>query len=88
MIWEKPIATGNQPSPRAYHTTVNFGSKILAFGGMDGLKCFNETYILDTQNMKWNVTNFYGRPPLPRHKHTASVFGSQVWQVKDNNLQL
>lgn len=79
MTWERPQIGGNMPSSRAYHSTITLGSKMIVFGGMDGLRCFNETFVFDTSSLKWSQCNFYGRAPPPRHKHTASNFGSQMW---------
>jgi Kelch motif len=37
-------------TPRAYHKSVTFGSKIIIFGGIDDMTYFNDYYTFNTIN--------------------------------------
>ncbi len=59
MSWNKTIATGKPPSPRAGHTSIAFGSNLIVFGGGDGGRYLNDIHVLDTgKNINRNKTKY------------------------------
>jgi len=47
MVWEKPLLTGEEPSPRAYHTMTPHDCRVFIIGGFDGATAFNDVHILE-----------------------------------------
>eukprot|EP01113_Clastostelium_recurvatum_P027081 TRINITY_DN3261_c0_g1_i1.p1 TRINITY_DN3261_c0_g1~~TRINITY_DN3261_c0_g1_i1.p1 ORF type:complete len:845 (-),score=249.62 TRINITY_DN3261_c0_g1_i1:56-2590(-) len=82
MIWTKGITTGPAPPELAYHTAVALDSRMYIFGGMDGQRCYSQMYVLHTESMNWvkHKDPGPGHPvPAPRHKHTVSIIGTQMF---------
>ncbi|PRP74847.1 hypothetical protein PROFUN_09547 [Planoprotostelium fungivorum] len=94
LIWEKCVCTGSPsaPSPRAYHVACIVGKNIVIFGGMDGTRSFNDTWVLDTGEsfirssgsenvpdiLRWSKLAPSGSQPQPRHKHAAATINHSV----------
>jgi hypothetical protein len=47
MSWEMKTVYGQAPTPRGYHTTVLYDSRIFLFGGYNGTSFSNDVFILD-----------------------------------------
>lgn len=47
MSWEKRSVYGQAPTPRGYHTSVLYDSRIILFGGFNGTNFSNDVLILD-----------------------------------------
>jgi len=93
MTWTQPSllepketsSTGNNqldnslaPSARAGHTSTLVGSKLLLFGGGDGAKILNDTWLLDPVNFTWTRPMISGTPPSGRCAHTATLLGGKL----------
>ncbi|KAH3742530.1 galactose oxidase [Pelomyxa schiedti] len=66
----------NQPTPRAGHTmTVVGGTRAFVFGGSDGTKYMNDSYLLNAYGGKytWSRPLIPGTPPPGRCFHTATL---------------
>jgi len=76
--YAKITLSGNGPSPRYSHTATpfSFGKKLVVFGGTDGVRRFNDVYILDTSNWSWSNINCSGELPAPRFSHSATIVRS------------
>jgi hypothetical protein len=48
LMWKKITCGGEVFSPRRAHTAVVYKDMIYCFGGGDGAKALNETFVLDT----------------------------------------
>eukprot|EP01112_Ceratiomyxa_fruticulosa_P007534 TRINITY_DN195_c1_g1_i1.p1 TRINITY_DN195_c1_g1~~TRINITY_DN195_c1_g1_i1.p1 ORF type:complete len:897 (+),score=204.07 TRINITY_DN195_c1_g1_i1:314-3004(+) len=85
MIWTKGITTGPVPGELAYHASVAMESRLYIFGGMDGLRCYSHLWVLHTESMNWVQHKFENSGPnsvvcpSPRHKHTMSIHGCQIF---------
>lgn len=82
LTWSQPtIPTKNSdnslaliPSARAGHTTTLVGgNKLLVFGGGDGTKILNDTWIMDLPTLLWTKPSISGNPPSARCAHTLNV---------------
>ncbi|XP_039282665.1 host cell factor 1-like [Nilaparvata lugens] len=81
--WELPQTYGTSPSPRESHTACAYTdskgvSKLVIFGGMSGCR-LGDLWILDIETMAWNRPTVFGKTPLPRSLHTATVIGSKMY---------
>eukprot|EP01119_Soliformovum_irregulare_P010138 TRINITY_DN2472_c0_g3_i1.p1 TRINITY_DN2472_c0_g3~~TRINITY_DN2472_c0_g3_i1.p1 ORF type:complete len:672 (-),score=204.25 TRINITY_DN2472_c0_g3_i1:24-2039(-) len=79
--WKKMNGQGDVPSPRAYHSLVPIGnphslkresSRLILFGGMDGVRSYNETYVLDVDEISWKLLPATSLHPSNRHKQIGS----------------
>mmetsp|Transcript_146756 Transcript_146756/g.471049 ORF Transcript_146756/g.471049 Transcript_146756/m.471049 type:complete len:4209 (+) Transcript_146756:103-12729(+) len=63
------------PSPRANHTTCFCESTIVLFGGHGGTgyqrRAWNDTWVLNLDNARWQELTCQGNPPAPRAGHAA-----------------
>jgi len=76
LNWSKPESHGSHPGPRRAHSSVLVGkNKIFVFGGGDGNKALNDTYVLDTDKMTWELLRTSGTLPTARGYHSATLFG-------------
>eukprot|EP00455_Lapot_gusevi_P015971 TRINITY_DN1814_c0_g1_i6.p1 TRINITY_DN1814_c0_g1~~TRINITY_DN1814_c0_g1_i6.p1 ORF type:complete len:429 (+),score=44.51 TRINITY_DN1814_c0_g1_i6:82-1368(+) len=78
--WQRCVCTGDAPDPRYGHSATYVGHKqILVFGGAsesgDYAIRYNDLYLLDTANMRWNRLRVGGTPPIARALHTAAGMG-------------
>jgi hypothetical protein len=68
------------PSPRDRHVAVAFGNSIYIHGGFDGVSRVSDFWGFDFSTMAWReVHATQGRPPSPRHSHSAVVYGSSLY---------
>jgi hypothetical protein len=60
MSWETRKVYGQAPTPRGYHTTVLYDSRLFLFGGYNGQTFSNEVYILDLSSYAYlpQIMNF------------------------------
>jgi len=80
MHWTKPDIKGKCPGPRRAHTAVLFGpKKLFVFGGGDGNKALNETFILDTEKLTWEPLKVTGELPSPRGYHASMLVGDKMY---------
>lgn len=71
------------PSPRAGHAScfISIGKekKMLVFGGGDGEKVFNDTYLYDIVTNTWNRLNIKGPLPAARCAHTCNHYNGRIY---------
>ena len=83
--FNKPIIlTGKIPSGRGGNTIVFADNKLVCFGGswLDGEDLFaysDETWLLDTEKLKWHKMVCSGQIPGPRYGHSAHILGSRMF---------
>jgi len=86
MNWTVPtIAIKNadgspalNPSARAGHTATIVAKKLLVFGGGDGSKILNDTWVLDLAIFNWSRPTVSGTAPAGRCAHTATLLDSAL----------
>ena len=67
MTWYQGPEGSGSPSARYAHTaSLISGTKILIFGGWNGIDFFNDVYILELEVMAWTKPNCTGPAPSPR----------------------
>lgn len=55
VSWTPVTCTGaNQPGRISHHKPVVFGSSVVIFGGLSGMKEINEAYEFDSIKSSWN----------------------------------
>jgi len=92
-----PTSDVNMPAPRSNHTTCLHENAIVLFGGHGGLgyqrKAFNDAWLLNLDNGRWNELMCQGTPPPPRSGHTAFckdgcvfIFGGWNHESQFNDL--
>ncbi|KAI9836261.1 MAG: hypothetical protein M1819_001598 [Sarea resinae] len=69
-----------RPTARGYHTANMVGSKLIIFGGSDGVECFRDVWIFDVEANVWKTVDIGGLS-FPRLSHTATVVGSYLFVI-------
>lgn len=78
------ITNGKCPAPRMGHTMCAIDDNhILIFGGMGETQKFNDMWLCDLQNLKWDPVYYTGTPPTPRCEHSMCVY-----KEADDSLKL
>ncbi len=72
-----PLTTAGAPAPRAHHSAVWTGSKMIVWGGVDGLTEFDTGGMYDPTNGTWSETDT-NDAPLPRDSHRAVWTGTEM----------
>jgi len=68
------------PTARAEHTAVIFRNQMIVFGGYDGKKKLNDTYVFDLKTRKWSrPPEAETNAPSRRCKHAAVMFGKKMY---------
>ncbi|KAJ3750623.1 hypothetical protein DFH05DRAFT_1518765 [Lentinula detonsa] len=91
--WELIEPTSpERPAQRTGHVCLNYGDRILIFGGTDGQYHYNDTWSFDLNTRKWSELTCIGFIPAPREGHAAAlvddviyVFGGRGVDGKDLN---
>jgi N-acetylneuraminic acid mutarotase len=80
MSWKlisKPSKSG--PTSRGYHTANMVGSKLIIFGGSDGVECFRDVWVFDVETCIWKNVDI--KTSYPRLSHTATIVGSYMFVI-------
>jgi N-acetylneuraminic acid mutarotase len=78
--WSRVDPGGLVPAPREGHAAVEVGNKIFFFGGcVQGIRCFSDVHIFDTDSLSWSQEPFTGDAPEPRGGHSATLVGTDVF---------
>ncbi|KAG7366449.1 Kelch motif-containing protein [Nitzschia inconspicua] len=76
--WSPVLPSTNNPgppSPRDRHVAFAFGNSVYIHGGFDGTSRVADFWGFDLSSMTWReVSVLGGRPPSPRHSHSAIVW--------------
>ena len=84
LLWSIPDTKGEGPTKRSGHTMSMIGSNLFIFGGLNAENKkpgpTDELFCLKTQGdaFEWSLVEGVGDVPLPRWKHTATVWGNQL----------
>ncbi|KAI9774958.1 MAG: hypothetical protein M1840_000174 [Geoglossum simile] len=68
-----------RPTARGYHTANMVGSKLIIFGGSDGVECFRDVWVFDVDTLIWKSVDI--KVSYPRLSHTATVVGSYLFVI-------
>lgn len=82
MAWKlisAPSKSAGRPTARGYHTANMVGSKLIIFGGSDGLECFRDVWVFDADTQIWRAVEI--KVSFPRLSHTATVIGSYLFVI-------
>ncbi|KAI9834447.1 MAG: hypothetical protein M1826_002601 [Phylliscum demangeonii] len=71
--------SSGRPTARGYHTANMVGSKLIIFGGSDGLECFRDVWVFDVETQIWRAVEI--KLSFPRLSHTATVIGSYLFVI-------
>ncbi|KAI9803989.1 MAG: hypothetical protein M1833_000270 [Piccolia ochrophora] len=74
-----PSKSAARPTARGYHTANMVGSKLIIFGGSDGLECFRDVWVFDVETLVWRVVDI--KVAYPRLSHSSTVVGSYLFVV-------
>ncbi|KAL3677629.1 hypothetical protein R1sor_027577 [Riccia sorocarpa] len=75
MIWSSPEFFGTPPSRRRGHGAAIIGSKMLVFGGFNGVDNLLDLHALDLESMTWELIETQGEVPSPRRQFSVAVVG-------------
>jgi serine/threonine protein kinase/N-acetylneuraminic acid mutarotase len=81
MKWEKEVALGEPPLPRAYHTVALIDGVIYMFGGENSRECYDDFYMFNASTLTWTHLkreNMSGIAPTARSHMTATVLGASI----------
>ncbi|CAJ0758109.1 13112_t:CDS:10 [Entrophospora sp. SA101] len=88
--WEFINFSNQPPSGRTGHISCSYNNKIYIFGGMDGSKCYNDTWCFDLQTNQWAELAYNGYVPYPRHgcgstiiEDTIYLFGGKTFENQE-----
>jgi len=82
MEWVKPNIEGEAPPKRSAHTADFIKEKMYVFGGISYQKNLNDIWVLktsQTSQFQWKQIIPKGVPPEPRHGHTSTVVGTNIF---------
>eukprot|EP01112_Ceratiomyxa_fruticulosa_P000175 TRINITY_DN1018_c0_g2_i5.p1 TRINITY_DN1018_c0_g2~~TRINITY_DN1018_c0_g2_i5.p1 ORF type:complete len:592 (+),score=135.87 TRINITY_DN1018_c0_g2_i5:256-2031(+) len=70
--WIAAYACGNCPSGRSKHTATRVGNFLFIIGGGDGVRLYDDVFVLDLESMTWSSPPLKGVPPSPRWGHSTA----------------
>ena len=79
MSWGHIDVSGVEPIGREGHSAVQYGSRIIYFGGYTEKGFTNELLILDTTTNAWQIPAVSGVKPAGREGHTALVYNNRMY---------
>ncbi|KAI9759110.1 MAG: hypothetical protein M4579_002557 [Chaenotheca gracillima] len=71
--------SGARPTARGYHTANMVGSKLIVYGGSDGVECFNDVWIFDVDTLLWKQVDI--KHSFRRLSHSATIVGSYLFVI-------
>lgn len=81
-VYDPANRTNTIPVARAEHTAVTYRNHMIVFGGYDGRKKLNDTFVFDFVSKTWS------RPPTAEHnspsrrcKHSAVIYKKKMYIV-------
>lgn len=84
--WEDPSSASADvvmPAPRSNHTTCFYENSVVLFGGHGGLgyqrKAFQDCWILNLDNARWQELTCAGNPPAARSGHQAFIKDGSIY---------
>lgn len=83
-VWSKVkyrVSHNNDPpTGRAEHTAIVYLNRMFIFGGYDGKRKLNETFIFDFATKTWSFPNLATHnAPSRRCKHTSVLYGKSMY---------
>jgi hypothetical protein len=78
MTWSQGALKGVVPSPRAGQTANVVSDKLIVFGGGDGIRMFNDLYVLDPTTFGFTRPMIVGVAPTGRCAHTATLWEGKL----------
>eukprot|EP00177_Eucheuma_denticulatum_P000156 GFKZ01000279.1.p1 GENE.GFKZ01000279.1~~GFKZ01000279.1.p1 ORF type:complete len:647 (+),score=56.75 GFKZ01000279.1:235-2175(+) len=85
------VRRNNIPVARAEHTAITYGNRMIIFGGYDGKKKLNDTYVYDFETKQWSKPGAADHnSPSRRCKHSAVLYKKKMYitggfQYKDGD---
>ncbi|XP_063972153.1 F-box only protein 42 [Diachasmimorpha longicaudata] len=82
--WDRPLAKGNYPSPKACASMVYYNDSFILFGGWSHpsgyppyqrRRLFDELHVYCLKTNRWSVIDTFDGPP-PTAAHSASIHGN------------
>lgn len=77
--WTAVQALGRRPRARYRATTVVHKDTMILFGGHDGTRHLNDTYLFDLHTKTWSALQCDGLVPTPRDSHVAVMHGNSMY---------
>jgi hypothetical protein len=83
--WLGTISQVNAPTPRSLHTAVWTGSRMIVWGGFDGIARTNTGGLYDPATDTWTGSTSTINAPVPRLHHVAVWTGTEmiIWGGQD-----
>jgi N-acetylneuraminic acid mutarotase len=79
MAWGHIDVSGEQPAGREGHSAVQYGNRIIYFGGYTEKGFSNEVLVLDTALNSWQIPSVGGVKPSGREGHTALLYKDRMY---------
>lgn len=79
LKWSTLTVTGEPPKPRHGHTICLYRNRLFVFGGMAGVKFYNDLHILDIDKMTWTAVKQKKNWPIPRAGHSAAIYRKKMY---------
>lgn len=91
FIMLEGVRRSSVPVARAEHTAITYGNRMIVFGGYDGKKKLNDTYVYDFEMKQWSLPSATAyNSPNRRCKHSAVLYKKKMFitggfQFKDGD---
>jgi len=72
--WRELKCKGDLPCPRAQHSALVIGNRLIVVGGYTGKQVLNDVHCLDLTTQEWTRIETHGTPPTPIEDASAADF--------------
>ena len=82
FTWTTPEVLGDAPGPRAYHTAVELGGKLITFGGWGAQDFCADVAVLSVaqgEQPAWESMSIFGEAPKARAAHSCTRIGELLY---------
>ncbi|KZT18428.1 galactose oxidase [Neolentinus lepideus HHB14362 ss-1] len=72
-------SSGPKPARQTGHVCINYGDRVIVFGGTDGQYHYNDTWEFNLATHKWTELQYIGYTPAPQEGHAAALVDNVMY---------